>query len=114
MLPSAYGPVEVTDLATASAGFCATGVSITLGGVTTGVGFGLPGVTGGVPLAVALLCTLPAATSAAVTVYVAVQVMFAPTARVVDGQLTALRPTSASFTVTLLSATLPVLLTRKL
>ena len=91
-----------------------TGVSITLGGVVTAGGFGLPGVTGGVPLAVALLCTLPAATSAAVTVYVAVQVMFAPTARVVDGQLTALRPTSASFTVTLLSATLPVLLTRKL
>ena len=40
--------------------------------------------------------------------------MFAPTARVVDGQLTALRPTSASLTDTLLSATLPVLLTRKL
>ena len=43
------------------------GVSITLGGVVIGVGVGLVGVTGGVPLAVALLCTLPAATSAAVT-----------------------------------------------
>ena len=40
--------------------------------------------------------------------------MFAPTARVVDGQLIVLRPTSASFTVTLLSATLPVLVTAKL
>ena len=37
--------------------------------------------------------------------------MFAPTARVVDGQLIVLRPTSASFTVTLLSATLPVFCT---
>ena len=43
------------------------GVSTSLGGVTTGVGVGLPGVAGGVPLAVALLCTVPAATSAAVT-----------------------------------------------
>ena len=40
--------------------------------------------------------------------------MFAPTARVVDGQLIALRPTSASVTDTLLSATLPVLVTTKL
>ena len=67
MLPSAYGPVEVTDLTTVSAGDCATGVSISLGWVTTGVGVGLVGVTGGVPLAVALLCTLPAFTSACVT-----------------------------------------------
>ena len=43
------------------------GVSISLGWVTTGVGVGLVGVTGGVPLAVALLCTLPAFTSACVT-----------------------------------------------
>ena len=55
-------------MTTVSAGDCATGVSISLGWVTTGVGVGLPGVTGGVPLAVALLCTLPAATSAALTV----------------------------------------------
>ena len=54
-------------MTTVSAGFCAIGVSITLGGVVIGVGVGLVGVAGGVPLAVALLCTLPAATSAAVT-----------------------------------------------
>ena len=65
--PCAYGPLEVTDLTTVIAGACAIGVSITLGGVVIGVGVGLVGVAGGVPLAVALLCTLPAATSAAVT-----------------------------------------------
>ena len=109
-----YGPIEVTDLTTVIAGVCAIGVSITLGGVVMGVGFGLVGVAGGVPLAVALLCTLPASTSVCVTTYVAVQVMFAPTARVVDGHTTALSPASPSVTVTSVSVTLPVFVTRKL
>ena len=63
-----YGPLEVTLLTTVSDGACAIGVSTTLGGVVIGPGVGLVGVAGGVPLAVALLCTLPAFTSAAVTV----------------------------------------------
>ena len=68
-------------------------------------------------MAVALLCTLPAATSAAVTVYVAVAVTLWPTASspAAPGQayVIGLRPTSASVTDTLFSATLPVLVTTK-
>ena len=62
-----YGPVLVTVLVRVIAGFCATGVS-TVSSSVTGGGVGLPGVAGGVPEAVAVFCTLPAATSAAVTV----------------------------------------------
>ena len=56
--------------------------------------------------------TTPAFTSAWVSVYVAVQVVDAPTARVVAGQETA--ATLVSVTDTGFSATLPVLVTRKL
>ena len=68
MLPSAYGPVEVTDLATASAGFCATGVVV------------VPEQTGStparqtlLPVAVAVLSTVAASMSAWVRVYAPVQ-----------------------------------------
>nr|WP_189499297.1 hypothetical protein [Luteimonas padinae] len=67
-LPSVYGPAEVTDLVISMPGSCAIGVSTSPGGVVIGGGVGLLGVEGGVPPAVALLCTLPAFTSAAVTV----------------------------------------------
>ncbi len=56
-------------LVTTTAG-AIVGESTSLGGVVIG-----PPPPGGVPLAVALLCTLPAITSAAVTTCVAAQVV---------------------------------------
>ena len=85
-------------------------VSISSSSVTGG-GVGLPGVAGGVPVAVAPLCTVPMITSGTVTVYVAVQVMVAPTARLagaVGVQLRADRPGNGSTTLTFVSGTSPV------
>src|SRR5690606_11934281 len=110
VLPTVYGPAEVTDFTTVIAGFCAVGVSTVLGGVVTGGGVGPPGGVGGWPVTVALLCTLPAATSVAVTVWLPVQVVEAPGASVVTGQ-TAGASSNASFTTMLSRDTSPVLVT---
>ncbi|GAB2588475.1 hypothetical protein GCM10009593_29340 [Microlunatus antarcticus] len=70
----------------------------------------LPGVR---PVAVAVLATAPASTSPCVIVYGAevVQVVLAPGASVVAGQLVA--PAFASTIATALTVTAPVLVTRK-
>ncbi len=73
-------------------------------------GVGPPGGVGGWPVAVALLCTLPTDTSAAVTVCTPVQVVFAPGARVVTVHVAAVS-SNASFTTISLSVTLPLLVT---
>ena len=65
---------------------------------------------GVLPLAVAVLTTDPASTSACVSVYVFVQVVVAPGASELTGQLTV--PTFGSVTPTLVSVTLPVFFTR--
>ena len=65
------------------------------------------------PLAVALLFTVPAFTSAWVIVCVPVQVVLAPGTSVVTGH-TAAASSSASFTAMPVIVTLPVLVTRKL
>ena len=62
--------------------------------------------------AVAVLVTVPLFTSAWVIVYVPVQVVAAPGARVVAGQVTAL--SRLSLTATVVSVAVPVLVTRKL
>ena len=66
------------------------------------------------PVTVAVLVTAPAFTSACVIVYgaVVVQVVLAPGASVVAGQLVA--PTFASTTATVVIVCAPVLVTRKL
>jgi hypothetical protein len=66
---------------------------------------------GGVPDAVAVLFTVPASTSACVSVYDFAHVVDAPGASVVAGQDTA--PTFGSETPTLVSVTLPVFATTK-
>ena len=63
------------------------------------------------PVAVAVLSTVPASTSACVIVCVPVQVVLAPGASVVTGQ-TAAASSWASFTTRPVSVTLPVLVTR--
>ena len=65
---------------------------------------------GGVPDAVAVLFTVPASTSACVSVYVFVQVVVAAGASVETGQETV--PTFGSLTPTLVNVTLPVFFTR--
>ena len=72
-----------------------------------------PGPVGGVPLAVAVLLIVPAFTSDWVIVRVAVQVVDAPGANVVDGQLIADNPVSGSAMFTEVSVTLPVFVTAK-
>ncbi len=67
---------------------------------------------GGVPATSAVLTTDPASTSAWVSVYEAVQVVFSPGASVVTGQVTV--PTVASSMAIACRVTLPVLVTRKL
>ena len=91
----------------------ATGVSAV--GVSTGglVGVGGSIVPGGVPVAVAMLVTLPAVTSAAVMTYVLLlgtqATLVAPTGRLA---IVHTRPGSiASLTTTLVRSTVPVLLT---
>src|SRR5215468_5195293 len=92
----------------------------TRGIVTTAAAGGevTAGPDGGVPVAVAVLVTLPAFTSACVTVYEAVHVVAAPEANVVTGhEITGGVPVpvnAVSVTVTPVSSTLPVLVTRKL
>ena len=71
------------------------------------------GPDGGVPEAVAVLATTPAFTSDCVMVRVAVQVVDAPGANVVDGHVMADRPGSGSVMVTEVSVTLPVFVTAK-
>ena len=70
------------------------------------------GPDGGVPDAVAVLATTPAFTSVWVMVRVAVQVVDALGANVVDGHDTADMPGRGSATATALNVTLPVLVTR--
>jgi hypothetical protein len=65
---------------------------------------------GGVPVAVAVLFTTPASTSACVSVYNFVHVVDAAGAREVNGHVTV--PTFGSVTPTLVSVTLPVFFTR--
>jgi hypothetical protein len=79
-------------------GVCANGVVTELEDVTAAP-------VGGVPVAVAVLVTVPASTSSCVSVYVLVQVVVAPGASVATGQLTG--PTFGSETPTLVSVTLP-------
>ena len=69
---------------------------------------------GGVPLAVAVFEIVPASMSAWVTVYVAEQVVVAAGAKVMTGQVTAVRPGSGSLTAIPVRVTLPVFVTRKL
>ena len=70
------------------------------------------GPDGGVPDVVAVLLIVPAFTSAWVIVRVAVHVVNAPGASVVDGQLTTDNPVSGSETATAVNVTLPVFVTR--
>ena len=98
--------VVVDDLTIDSAGFC-TPVIVTWFDGTGGIG--VP--PGGVPTTVAVLTTDPASTSACVTVWVAVHVVDAPGASVVDGHDDAGR-CSASVTAMPVIVTLPVLVTR--
>ena len=89
-------------------------------GMSTVVGLdgtGTSGVpSGGVPVAVAVFVSVPASTSAWVTVYVAVQVSNWPANSVVDGQsITESAPVpekSVSATPTPVSVTFPVLVTK--
>jgi hypothetical protein len=73
---------------------------------------------GGVPVAVAVLLIAPAATSAAVTTYVAVHVSDANDANDADGHEIALNVpdplNDVSFTVTVFNVVAPVLVTKKL
>ena len=69
------------------------------------------GPVGGVPVADAVLMIDPASTSDWVIVRVAAQVVDAPGASVVDGQLIVDRPVSGSETATAVSVTFPVLAT---
>ena len=71
--PAADTVVGVADLVTVNAAVCVAGTVTDDGGDTGGV---TP--AGGVPVAVAVLVTEPASTSACVTVYVAVQSTLAP------------------------------------
>ena len=87
-----------------SAGACAAGTVTPLESVTAAP-------TGGVPEATALLTIDPVSRSAWVDTYVAVQVVVAPGASVVTGQVTADRPGNGSATPTPDSVTLPVLVT---
>ncbi len=93
------------------AGSCSVAVSTVLGGLVIVDGVGPPGGVGGWPVTVALLCTLPAATSAAVTVCTPVQVVPAPGASVVSGHVAG-ASSCASFTTTPVRVTSPVLVTR--
>jgi hypothetical protein len=69
------------------------------------------GPEGGVPVAVPVLVMDRAVTSAAVVVYVAVQISLAPAARVVLGQLMADSPAMGSLTETEVRVVLPVFVT---
>ena len=70
------------------------------------------GPTGGVPCAVAVFAIEPASTSLCLTVYVAVQVVEIVGANVDTGHDTADRPDNGSVTPTVVSVTLPLLVTR--
>ena len=70
------------------------------------------GPAGGVPAAVAVLVTTPAFTSDWMIVRVAVHVVDAPGASVVNGQLMLDRPANGSTMLTDVSVTLPVFVTR--
>ena len=97
-------------LVSSSDAVCVSGV-VSLPSSVTGGGVGPPGGVGGWPLAVAVFTTWPAFTSPGCTVYtlpdVHVIACVAPTARVGIALHTRLG-SSASLTVTLVSATLPV------
>src|SRR5580700_3192200 len=103
--PSLLTSVGVADLTMVRAGVWATGVEVDDGAETTA------GPLGGVPCAVAVLLTTPASTSAwtMVCAVVAVQVSWAPTAKVELGQVTA--PAVGSLTPTAVKVTVPVLVT---
>jgi hypothetical protein len=105
-----YAIVEPADMPD---GAPADFVSVIAGVRVTGVVVELVVVTaapvGGVPDAVAVLFTVPASTSAWVTVYVAVQVVEIPGSSEVTGHETV--PTFESLTPTVVSVTLPVFFT---
>ncbi|GAA4797053.1 hypothetical protein GCM10023307_23630 [Lysobacter hankyongensis] len=92
-------------LSTVSAGVCAIGVLVVSGGLVV-----VPP-PGGVPVAVALLFTTPAFTSACVIVCVPVHVVLAPGASVVTGH-TAAASRFASLIAIPVIVTLPVFVTR--
>ena len=84
-------------------GYAGTGVLVESSSVTFGP-------EGGVPLAVAVLFTVPASTSAWVSTYAAaVQVVLAPGSRVLAAQVTV--PTFGSVTPTVVRVTVPMLVT---
>ena len=72
----------------------------------------ISGPDGGLPDAVAVLLIDPAFTSDWVMLRVAVQVVEAPGANVVDGHETADKPVNGSATATAVNVTLPVFVTR--
>src|ERR1035437_483105 len=106
VLPSVLTSVTVADFTMLMVAVWATGVVVDEVDVTGG------GPLGGVPLAVAVLLTTPAFTSAWVMVWTAaaVQVSLAPGRSVELGQLTV--PAVGSLTPTEVRVTVPVLVTR--
>ena len=107
MLPAVLPDGVPAVLSMVNDGVEAIGVFVVSGGEV------IAAPVGGVPLAVALLFTVPAFTSAWVIVCVPVQVVLAPGASVVTGQ-TAAASSSASLIAMPVRVTLPVLVTRKL
>ncbi len=107
-IPSAMVGVPAV-LSMLKPGTAAIGVTVVSGGLVTG---GVPGGPGGVPLTVAELLAVPALTCARVIVWVPVQVVLCPGASVVCGHVAPGASSWASFTVTPVSVTLPVLVTR--
>ena len=105
VLPSPLTSVTAADLVSCSALVCTTGVEVEELLEVTVAAAGL------LAVAVAVLLTTPVSTSGWVIVYAAeVQVVDAPGARVVTGQVIA--PALASVTAVVLSVTVPVFLTR--
>ncbi len=107
MLPAVLPEGTPAVLSMVRLGVAASGVLVVSGGDVTA------GPVGGVPVAVALLFTVPALISAWVIVCVPVQVVLAPGASVVTGQMAA-ASRLASLIAIPVSVTLPVLVTRKL
>ena len=105
--PLVFVSATAALLSSVSDGVAAIGVFVVSGGLVV-----VPP-PGGVPLAVALLFTVPAFTSAWVIVCVPVQMVLAPGTSVVTGHMAA-ASSSASLIAMPVSVTLPVLLTRKL
>ena len=106
--------LAVLVIARSYRGLGETPATVVLDVAVTSFGWGLAALAGGVPVAVAVFVIDPALTSAAVVVYVAVQVSLPPGAKLAPGQKIADRPTIGSMTVTGSSVTFPVFITAKL